>query len=187
MSETLRDLVVSLSLQSDNFTRNIRSVNKQIQEAESRFKLAAAGVEGFEKTATRLTAQLSTLERRLSLQRDVVTQYQRALVAADNKLLECVERQGEYAQRLEDAKKVQQALKEQVGAAAKQVRTFSSTLGDTIQKIQKNIAPALLNFAEIVSQYTISAKQFQQHIEKLRSVLANIASISSMRNRYSDG
>ena len=30
MSETLRDLVVSLSLQTDNFTRNIRSVNKQI-------------------------------------------------------------------------------------------------------------------------------------------------------------
>ena len=28
MSETLRDLVVSLSLQTDNFTRNIRSVNR---------------------------------------------------------------------------------------------------------------------------------------------------------------
>ena len=39
MSETLRDLVVSLSLQTDNFTRNIKSVNKQIQEAESRNKI----------------------------------------------------------------------------------------------------------------------------------------------------
>ena len=38
MSETLRDLVVSLSLNSDNFTRNIRSVQKQIQEAQSSFK-----------------------------------------------------------------------------------------------------------------------------------------------------
>ena len=46
MSETLRDLVVSLSLQTDNFTRNIRSVQKQIAEAESQFRLAAAGVEG---------------------------------------------------------------------------------------------------------------------------------------------
>ena len=63
MSETLRDLVVSLSLQTDNFTRNIRSVNKQIAEAESKFKLAAAGVEGFEKTAAGLSTQLSTLER----------------------------------------------------------------------------------------------------------------------------
>ncbi len=66
MSETLRDLVVLLSLQTDSFTRNIKSVNKQIQEAESRFKLATAGVEGFERTTTGLATQLSMLERRLS-------------------------------------------------------------------------------------------------------------------------
>ena len=60
MSETLRDLVVSLSLQTDNFTRNIRSVNRQIAEAESSFRLAAAGVEGFERTAKGLSTQLRT-------------------------------------------------------------------------------------------------------------------------------
>ncbi len=51
---------------------------------------------------------------------------------------------------------------------------------DSIKMIHKNIAPALLSFAEIISQYTIPAKQFQQHIEKLRPVLASIASISSI-------
>lgn len=74
MSETLRDLVVSLSLQTDNFTRNIRSVQKQIAEAESQFCLAAAGVEGFEQSAEGLSTQLSTLERRLTLQQQAVTQ-----------------------------------------------------------------------------------------------------------------
>ncbi len=54
MAETLRDLVVSLSLQTDNFTRNIKSVNKQIAEAESQFTLAASGVEGLERSATGL-------------------------------------------------------------------------------------------------------------------------------------
>lgn len=63
MSETLRDLVVSLSLNSDNFTRNIKSINKQIQEAESAFHLASAGVENFETT----TAGLSTLQRTFQL------------------------------------------------------------------------------------------------------------------------
>ena len=63
MSETLRDLVVSLSLNSDNFTRNIRSVQKQIQEAQSSFKLASAGVQNFEKTASGLSAKLDTLKR----------------------------------------------------------------------------------------------------------------------------
>ena len=52
MSETLRDLVVSLSLNSDNFTRNIKSINRQIQEAESAFHLASAGVENFESSCS---------------------------------------------------------------------------------------------------------------------------------------
>lgn len=130
MAETLRDLVVSLSLQTDNFTRNIKSVNKQIAEAESQFKLAASGVEGFERSATGLATQLSTLERRLSLQKDTVTQYERALSAANDKLQECFSRQNDYAQRLTDAKTAQQALKEQVAAAAQQVRTYSATLGE---------------------------------------------------------
>lgn len=130
MAETLRDLVVSLSLQTDNFTRNIKSVNKQIAEAESQFKLAASGVEGFERSATGLATQLSTLERRLSLQKDAVTQYERALSAANDKLQECFSRQNDYAQRLADAKTAQQALKEQVAAAAQQVRTYSATLGE---------------------------------------------------------
>ena len=131
MSETLRDLVVSLSLQTDNFTRNIRSVQKQIAEAESQFRLAAAGVEGFEQSAEGLTAQLSTLERRLTLQQQAVTQYERALTAANDKLQECFARQGDYAQRLTDARAAQEALKTQVAAAAQQVRVFSATLGDS--------------------------------------------------------
>ena len=45
MSEVLRDLVVSLSLKTDNFSRNINSINRQIREAESAFRLAGAGME----------------------------------------------------------------------------------------------------------------------------------------------
>ena len=62
MSETLRDLVVSLSLNSDNFTRNIRSVQRQIQEAQSEFQLAAAGIRNFEQTTEGLTAKLTSLD-----------------------------------------------------------------------------------------------------------------------------
>lgn len=117
MAESLRDLVVSLSLNTENFTRNIKSVNKQIQEAESYFKLAAAGVEGFENTTEGLTAKLSTLERRLQLQKDVVTQYERALEQATSKLTECYNRQTDYAQRLDDARQRQSALGDTVSQA----------------------------------------------------------------------
>ena len=130
MSETLRDLVVSLSLNSDNFTRNIRSVQKQIQEAQSSFKLASAGVQDFEKTATGLSAKLDMLKRTLSLQKDAVGQYERALGQASDKLQECYARQGDYAQRLEEAKARQAQLKQEVASAAATYKQYRSALGD---------------------------------------------------------
>ena len=131
MAESLRDLVVSLSLNTENFTRNIKSVNKQIQEAESYVKLAAAGVEGFENTTEGLTAKLSTLERRLQLQKDVVTQYERALEQATSKMTECYNRQTDYAQRLDDARQRQSALGDTVSQATALYERYKNELGET--------------------------------------------------------
>ena len=86
MSEVLRDLVVTLSLNSDNFTRNIKSVNRQIQEAQSEFRLATSGMTGFESKTQTLAAKASTLSRQVELQKSVVDQYQKALAVASNKL-----------------------------------------------------------------------------------------------------
>ena len=61
MAETLRDMVVSLSLNSDNFSANLRSINQQLKEADSQFKLAASGVTNFENTAAGAQAQLPQL------------------------------------------------------------------------------------------------------------------------------
>ena len=131
MSETLRDLVVSLSLNSDNFTRNIKSINKQIQEAESAFRLASAGVENFETTTAGLSSKLSTLQRTFQLQQDAVGQYERALQQASDKLQECYARQNDYAQRLADAKDKQQQLKTEVASAAQAYKHYKNTLGET--------------------------------------------------------
>ena len=68
MSEVLRDLVVSLSLDGDNFSRNLTSINRQIKEADSEFKLAASGVNNFEQSVSGTQAQLSSLQQKLTLQ-----------------------------------------------------------------------------------------------------------------------
>ena len=59
MAETLRELVVALSLDSSNFSRNMRTINQQIKEAESTFRLAGAGVENYEKTIAGTESKLS--------------------------------------------------------------------------------------------------------------------------------
>lgn len=68
MAENLRDLVVSLSLDGDNFSRNIKSINAQIKEAESGFKAAGAGVEKFEGTLGGAQAKAQMLTQKLALQ-----------------------------------------------------------------------------------------------------------------------
>ncbi len=45
MAETLRELVVALSLDSSNFSRDMRTINQQIKESESTFRLAGGSVE----------------------------------------------------------------------------------------------------------------------------------------------
>lgn len=123
--------MVSLSLNSDNFTRNIKSIQKQIQEAESAFKLASAGVEKFESTTAGLSSKLSTLERKLSLQKDAVSQYEQALTQASGKLQECYDRQNDYNQRLTDAKTKQAQLKQEVANAATAYKQYKTSLGET--------------------------------------------------------
>ena len=88
MAETLRELVVALSLDSSNFSRNMRTINQQIKEAESTFRLAGAGVENYEKTIAGTESKLSMLGQKLTQQQRAVVQYSRALVAANDKLKE---------------------------------------------------------------------------------------------------
>ena len=50
MSDAVRDLIVSLSLDVGEFTRYMRAINASIKEEESSFKLAGAGVSRLESS-----------------------------------------------------------------------------------------------------------------------------------------
>lgn len=141
MSETLRDLVVSLSLQTDNFTRNIKTVNTQIKEAESAFKLAASGVTNFEQTTAGLAAKQTTLTRQLNLQKVAVDQYQKALEAAKKKLAECQANQATFEAKLASAKGAGQSaavlkkLEGQVTATKKATQNAADAVSSTSTKL----------------------------------------------------
>ena len=131
MAETLRELVVALSLDSSNFSRNMRSINQQIKEAESTFRLAGAGVENFEKTVAGTEAKLSMLGNKLTQQNRAVEQYSRALVAANDKLKENCDRHKDYFARLEQAKSRQEALRFEVETSKVAYEHYRDTLGET--------------------------------------------------------
>lgn len=114
MAETLRDMVVSLSLNSDNFSANLRTINQQLKEADSQFKLAASGVTNFENTAAGAQAQLQNLQQKFQLQQQAVQQYERALEAAQKKLETSVQSHEKLGAKLETAKQKHADLGQQV-------------------------------------------------------------------------
>lgn len=172
MSEVLRDLVVSLSLDGDNFSRNLTSINKQIQEAESEFKRAAAGVDGFEKSVAGAQSKLSSLQQKLTLQQRAVSQYQKALEAANKKLENCNTRQGKLTESLEKARQKNADHKKQVGEATKQYERFSRELGES----DSATIAAKANMDALAQEYEESSAE----VKKLEGQLT--ANTKSLRN-----
>jgi TP901 family phage tail tape measure protein len=130
MSEVLRELVVALSLDSDNFSRNLRTINQQIKEAESTFKLAGAGVANFEKSIQGTEARLALLSSKQKEQTRAVDQYSRALVQTNQKLTDSFSRQEKMKQSLEQARVEYERLKGEVNAAGQQYNRLRASLGD---------------------------------------------------------
>jgi len=130
MSEVLRELVVALSLDSDNFSRNLRTINQQIKEAESTFKLAGAGVANFEKSIQGTEARLALLSSKQKEQTRAVDQYSRALVQTNQKLTDSFSRQGKMKQSLAQARVEYERLKGEVNAAGQQYNRLRASLGD---------------------------------------------------------
>ena len=114
MAETLRELVVSLSLQSDSFSKNIKSLQGQIQEAESRFQAAGAGVDDFAHKTDGLKAKAGMLTDKLRIQGQVTQQYERALNRATATLQKNVQKQQDLSSKLTTAKTRYATLKPQI-------------------------------------------------------------------------
>ncbi|MCI6377840.1 MAG: phage tail tape measure protein [Clostridiales bacterium] len=172
MSEVLRDLVVSLSLDGDNFSRNLTSINKQIQEAKSEFRRAASGVDNFEKSVSGTQSQLSGLQQKLALQQKAVKQYERALEAANKKLENAYNRQGKLTESLDVAKQKNADLKQQVTAATKQYERFSRELGES----DSATLAAKANLDALSQEYADSSAE----VKKLEGQLA--ANTKSLQN-----
>lgn len=184
MSEVLRDLVVSLSLDGDNFSRNLTSINKQIQEAESEFRRAVSGVDNFEKSVSGTQSQLSSLQQKLALQQKAVKQYERALEAANKKLENAYNRQGRLTESLDAAKQKNADLKQQVAAATKQYEHFSRELGESdsatlaakvnLDALSQEYADSSAEVKKLEGQLAVNTKSLQNNADAVTKARTNL-------------
>lgn len=174
MAETLRELVVALSLDSSNFSRNMRTINQQIKEAESTFRLAGAGVENYEKTIAGTESKLSMLGQKLTQQQRAVEQYSRALVAANDKLKENYNRHQDYTQRLEQAKARQEDLRFEVEAATVAYEGYRDSLGET-DSVTIAAKQNLERYQEEYAEATAEVTKLDGQVKALQKTMQNSA------------
>ena len=184
MAETLRELVVALSLDSSNFSRNMRTINQQIKEAESTFRLAGAGVQNYEKTIAGTEAKLSMLGQKLTQQQRAVEQYSRALVAANDKLKENYNRHQDYTQRLEQAKARQEDLRFEVEAATVAYEGYRDSLGETdsatiaakqnLERYQEEYADATAEVTKLEGQVKALQKTMQNSADAVSKATTDL-------------
>jgi len=184
MAETLRELVVALSLDSSNFSRNMRTINQQIKEAESTFRLAGAGVQNYEKTIAGTEAKLSMLGQKLTQQQRAVEQYSRALVAANDKLKENYDRHQDYTQRLEQAKARQEDLRFEVEAATYAYENYRDSLGETdsatiaarqnLERYQEEYADATAEVTKLEGQVKALQKTMQNSADAVSKATTDL-------------
>ena len=120
-----------MSLDSDNFSRNLRTINQQIKEAESTFKLAGAGISHFEKSIKGTEASLALASAKQKEQNRAVDQYSRALLQMNQKLTDSFARQEKMKISLEQARVAYSKLKGEVNAAGHEYNRLKASLGDS--------------------------------------------------------
>lgn len=174
MSESLRDLVVTLSLNSDNFTKNIKTISSMIKEAQSEFMLAAAGNENYEKSLEGMRAKSASLNQQLGLQNKAVEQNRRALDAARTKLTASVEANRRLSASLDDAKRryvdIQSEIRRYTEAYDEAVRTMGQDaadqiFGDTLADLRTQASGAQEEIKKLNSQLTVSNRTVRNNAD----------------------
>ena len=184
MSEVLRQLVVALSLDSDNFSRNMRTINQQIKEAESSFRLAGAGVDNFENTVQGAQSRVSMLKDKLTQQNRAVEQYSCALDAANKKLTDSYTRQGKLESKLQDARAEMNRCKSVVDGARKTYKSFASALGESnaftiaakmnLEDAEQEYADASAEVKKLEGQIKSNSKTLQNNADAISKAKTNL-------------
>ncbi|MGL5330187.1 MAG: phage tail tape measure protein [Peptostreptococcaceae bacterium] len=166
-TEEIAKLAVSLSLEAQNFDKQMASINKSIKNAERDFKSAGKGVSDFEKSFIGLDAkiqktskQLDLYNTKLSKQKEQYTKLQGDLEATKNKLDELEQTQGRNSD----------AWKEQAQLVQKNAQDLTK-LGTDINTTESNIS-------KLTNELNQSQKEFEQLGNKTKSLDENLEDIS---------
>jgi TP901 family phage tail tape measure protein len=176
VSESVRDLVVSISLNSGNFTGEMRGISTAVKQAEANFARAAAGVKGFGASTAGMQAKITQLTSQLSLQQMAVTKHSAALQANRTKLTAETHAQASLAGKIQAVKA---AYDIEVKATGKSSAS-SQALGNELTKLNGQYAATtkqITNTAAAIQKGDLALTEAQAAV-KLTEAELNKATVA---------
>lgn len=167
-TEEVAKLSVSLSLESQSFTKQMTTINKQIKQADKDFKSAGKGVNGFENTFVGLSAKMQKTVKQIDLyntklvkQKEEHKKLTSDLEATKNKLDEIEQTQGKGSKAWKDQAKLVQTNAEKLTTLDGNINTTKSN----ISKLTNELKDTQQGFTEL-SNKTKTADEKLEDIKR---------------------
>lgn len=183
MSESLRELVVRLSLDSGSFTSQIKAANTAVKQAEANFKLAGAGVKGFDGSLAGAKAKVEALNQKLKAQNTIVAKQKTGLDAAKTALEKNQKQQQELAQKINATKSAYDAsvaATSKNSAASKELEAELKKLEGQQKAVEKQATTqaTAVNKSELaLTEASAAAKDTEAALKRANAEVAKASTV----------
>ena len=184
---SVRDLVVSLTLNSEDFKSKMSGINALLKQSKSEFRLAGAGVKNFEKTTAGVSAKLASLRQQQALLGEKTKEYAKRFDAVNASMQSNLATQEKYKNKIAQVR----VQFEEATAAAKQYKSMANGL-DMTKPGAKSAYSQLMSDAEksaakaedlkgklktLEAQYKAGSKtteKYKNELIKLKTAMNNV-------------
>lgn len=163
--ESLRDLVVRLSLQGDNYTRNITAIQKLTRELESEFKLAASGNKDYENTLEGLSKKAEMYKGVIENQKKIVAEYEKIVVDANKKLEEANKNRIDAETRLAAVVDKESDEYTKLANELERCRKSSMNMSNAVTDANRHLNEAKIKLNEL----NVASKENQSRLEAAKA------------------
>ena len=177
--EAIKTLAVKIALEDGSFRDGMNSLKRQMQEADSGFKASVSGIKNWGNTFDGLKSNASALGEKISLQKQIVGQYEAALNKSKTALEQNSQKMMDNKSKLESAKQAYEESASSIGKNADETKKLKKEMDDAqadydkSEKLVRNNNKAVEGYSIQLNDAKGKLKEMETSLDETNSKLKN--------------
>ncbi|BAU27636.1 TP901 family phage tail tape measure protein [Aneurinibacillus soli] len=167
------DIIVRFGLDSDQFTRGISQLNRQMKLVQSEFQAASSRLDIFGNTTEQLRLKASMLSQQIDVQRQKMDTHKNAVQDSVAKLERHAQATAEVKTRLDQAKAAYEASTASVGRNAAETQRLEQEVKQLEQQYRQSVQ-AVENANQKLENNKIKANQAEAALNRMENELKQV-------------